>query len=202
MKSIIFYLPGVNSEKPAGTTIKFTVPTLPAYAIEYSELTQNSLGCSTEDDEYEIAGDQIIWKNSGGAYPGDAFRFIIHYHGIRDFSLLFPSVADPSLRERLGEFYREQEINFNDASWLSFILMCGAIFEGVLFSKIGRDDSFKKLIESAHQSNFIDLDTKKIMHSVRGYRNLVHAHKHTESYVLRKDAMDVKTTLDKLIRAT
>lgn len=127
-------------------------------------------------------------------------KLVIHYHGIRDYKLLFPFIVDTSLQERLGNFYREAEISFENSAWLSFMLMCGAIFEGMLFAKLGQGITFYSLINAARQINLIDADEESIMTQVRLYRNLVHAKKHSEPYVSRVYAMDARTTLDKLIK--
>lgn len=81
------------------------------------------------------------------------------------------------------------------------MLMCGAIFEGILFAKLRQNKSFNDLISAASHTGLIDAHTESIMNTVRGYRNLVHANKHTDPYVSRIDAMDTRITLDKLIKA-
>lgn len=81
-------------------------------------------------------------------------------------------------------------------------LMCGAIFEGMLFAKLEQPNNskFHQLITSARQNNLINIDTESKMNKVRVYRNLVHASRHSDPYVSRVDAMDIRTTLDKLIK--
>jgi len=177
---------------------EFTIPTLPAFAIEYFTLQFGDLSCFPSKEE-SIQNDKLTVCPE---YNLDNFdsKLVIHYHGIRDYKLLFPFVDNTSLQERLGNFYREAEITFENASWLSFILLCGAIFEGILFSKLGQNKSFNELISTASQQDLIDTHTESVMNIVRRYRNLVHANKHTEPYVSRADAMDTRITLDKLIK--
>ncbi len=43
---------------------------------------------------------------------------VIHYHGLKDYSLLFPWVNNNDLRKRLGEYYKEAELNFDSGAWL------------------------------------------------------------------------------------
>ncbi|MBW4443943.1 MAG: hypothetical protein KME10_22495 [Plectolyngbya sp. WJT66-NPBG17] len=178
---------------------EFTIPTLSAFAIEYFTLQFGALSCFPDKEDL-IQNDKLTVQ-PGYSLDGMDCKLVIHYHGIRDYKLLFPFVTNSSLQERLGDFYREAEIAFENASWLSFMLMCGAVFEGILFAKLGQNKSFKDLITAAKQQGVIDTHTESIMTTVRGYRNLVHANRHTELYVSRIDAMDTRITLDKLIKA-
>lgn len=205
MKSTIFELDITAStcvyENPSNSIhiYEFTIPILPAFAVEYFTLQFGSLSCFP-DKQDSIQKDKLTVFTGYSLDELDS-KLVIHYHGIRDYNLLFPFVANSSLKERLGNFYREAEITFENASWLSFMLMCGAIFEGILFAKLGQDKSFNNLIRAASHKGLIDAHTESIMNTVRGYRNLVHANKHTDPYVSRMDAMDTRITLDKLIKA-
>lgn len=182
----------------------FTISTLPAYAIEYSDFLINGLGGHKEGDLvkeesiYEIRGNEILCKVADVSYD-DALRLVVFYHGIRDYRLLFPSVADIGLVERLALFYEEAEKNFESGAWLSYALMCGAIYEGLLFNKLGKNMKFQILIAEA-LDNHIDKRTADIMERARNFRNLVHANRFSEAYVSRVDAMDMRTTMDKLIK--
>jgi hypothetical protein len=121
----------------------FVVPTLAAYATEYSELTPPrdvSAGFIqlSEGNDYWIAGEKVFLFNPltspfltlNNALRGS--RLVIHYHGIRDHELLFPQISDHALRKRLGEFYEEAERAFDSSAWLSFSLMAAAVYEGLL----------------------------------------------------------------------
>ena len=179
---------------------ELTISTLPAFAIEYFTFQFGVLS-SFPDVNDSLDNDKLtIYTES--ELTGLDSKLVIHYHGIRDYKLLFPFIADLSLQERLGNFYREAETSFDNAAWLSFMLMCGAIFEGMLFAKLGQPNGskFHQLITNARQDSLIDIDTESIMNKVRGYRNLVHANRHSDLYVSRVDAMDTRTTLDKLIK--
>ena len=205
MKSTIFDLdttaPTCVHKNPSDSIhlYEFTIPTLPAFAIEYFTLQFGALSCFPGKED-SIQNDKLT-VCPGYDLEGFDSKLVVHYHGIRDYKLLFPFVVDPSLQERLGNFYREAEITFENASWLSFMLMCGAIFEGILFAKLKQNKSFNDLISAASQQGLIDTHTKSIMTIVRCYRNLVHANRHTEPYVSRIDAMDTRITLDRLIKA-
>lgn len=179
---------------------ELTISILPAFAIEYFTFQFGVLS-SFPDVNDSLDNDKLtIYTES--ELTGLDSKLVIHYHGIRDYKLLFPFIADPSLQERLGNFYREAETSFDNAAWLSFMLMCGAIFEGMLFAKLGQTNgsTFYQLITTAKHNNIIDINTESIMNKVRDYRNLIHANKHSDSYVSRVDAMDTRTTLDKLIK--
>ena len=106
------------------------------------------------------------------------------------------------MRVRLGEFYREAELNFDGGAWLSFALMCGAIFEGILYAKLEINKGFKELIKAAFTDSKITSQTRDIMDMVREYRNLVHSNKYKDPYITRANALDIRTTLDKLIKKT
>jgi hypothetical protein len=78
-------------------------------------------------------------------------KIVIFYHGIRDYGLLFPSITPLTLQARMGEFYREAEIAFDAAAWLTFMLMCGALFEGILFHKMGANKNWRHLLNPQSQ---------------------------------------------------
>ena len=205
MKSTIFNLNVTAStcvhKNPSDNVhiYEFTIPILPAFAVEYFTLQFGAISCFP-DEQDSIQNDKLTVVPGYSLDELDS-KLVIHYHGIRDYTLLFPFVTNNSLQERLGNFYREAEITFENASWLSFMLMCGAIFEGILFAKLGQNKSFNDLIRDASHQGLIDTHTVSIMDKVRGYRNLVHANKHTDQYVSRMDSMDTRITLDKLIKA-
>jgi hypothetical protein len=183
----------VRSGKPV---IVFRVLTLPAYAIEHSDLFINGLG---SNDVYEISGNEVLCEDS--ELIAESFlRLVIYYHGIRDYRLLFPSIIDLALVERLGNFYEEAEKNFTNGAWLSYALMCGAIYEGLLFSNLGVNQSFAELTRNALAGGLIDAATADVMDKSRNFRNLVHANRFNDIYVSRADAMDMRTTIDKLIK--
>ncbi len=181
--------------------VVFKVPTLPAYAIEHSDFSINGLGSNKEGDEYVITGDEVL-REAADVAATDSLRLLIYYHGIRDYRLLFPSIADLALVERLAKFYEEAEKNFDNGSWLSYVLMCGAIYEGLLFAKLNVNKNFAALISDAQASDLIDIDieTVNVIDRARNFRNLVHANRYHEVYVSRADATDMRTTIDKLIK--
>ncbi len=209
MKSTVFELtyPKNVPDQANETDVKFHIPILKAYAIEYSEFSFrggfNDHKESIEGKGYELVEDGLIWRDSFyPSFPGmDYYRLIIHYHGIRDYEALFPNVKNNSLRTRLSKFYEEAESNFDNAAWLSYALMCGALYEGLLFSHLDADLKFKSLIEEAHKQKMIDSKTESIMQATREIRNLVHASRCVEPYVTRAQAMDMRTTMDRLIQA-
>jgi hypothetical protein len=127
---------------------------------------------------------------------------LVHYHGIRDFGLLFPQIAEPTLRKRLGEFYEEAEKVFEVAAWLSFALNAAAIYEGLLGWRLGRKEgTLDELTEEAFQRQLIDEGERSTINAARKARNLVHASQHHRPFVSRVDAMDMRMVMDRLVRA-
>lgn len=180
---------------------EFDIPILDAFAVEHFQV-QFLL------DNGRLCIGKSTLRNRCLTIEGPALArmaeyeitLTVHFHGIRDYSLLFPWVSEAKLRSRLGDFYREADAAFDSASWLSFSLMCGALFEGILYARTNTNDSFSNLIATAESSGDIDSDTAQIMHKVRGYRNLVHANRYNTAFVTRADAMDTRTVLDRLLR--
>jgi hypothetical protein len=182
-------------------TYKFTIPLLPAYAIEYFTIQIGALSTLPELDVDRIE-DRYFFLTCDYELGDMSCFLVIHYHGIRDYALLFPTVSPIELQNRLGDFYREAEANFDSGAWLSFLLMCGALFEGFLYASTSKKgvNTFEELIDNAFDEDRIDLTTKDTMHSVRKFRNLVHAKLFQKQYVTRANAMDTRIVLDRLLR--
>lgn len=211
MKSTVFELkfPSVPLGWKAETGVKFPIPTLKAYAIEYAEFTckggLNEHKEMIQGEDFELVEDGLFWHHPFTPMftRSDYYRLVIHYHGIKDYSLLFPHVGNKELQERLGHFYEEAELSLDSGAWLAFSLMCGAVYEGLLFHYFGqRETKFEKLIDAAHAEGVINDATAKIMHSTRQLRNLVHASRSDTEYVRRAQAMEMRTVLDRLIKDT
>jgi hypothetical protein len=172
------------------------IPTINAYSIEYitailsGKILELSVDCVKE---------KCIEIFSRINLNEVEIKLQIYYHGIREFELLFPSVNNQKLRIRLGEFYKESELAFDNGAWLSFVLMSGSIFEGVLYSLINKNETFQKLIDQALSNGLITTYESNIMHKVRNFRNLVHSSRYDEPFVPRADAMDVKRLLEDFI---
>ena len=107
---------------------------------------------------------------------------------------------DSSLAKRLGEFYEKSEKAFENGAWLSYALLCGGIFEGLLLDKKVAGNIFYDKIEEAEKQLIINDLQKQIMHTARKARNILHANKYNDPYIIRKDAMDIRTTMDVLIK--
>lgn len=179
----------------------FEVPLAPAYAIEYFTLHVGSLSAYPSERD-SLIGNKLTLSLSYELDDEDSCYVTIFYHAIRDYKLLFPNVSIPDLQERLGCFYMEAEKSFDSALWLSFALMCGALFEGILFHKLGCvNKSFNDLTVLAKSSRVIDLKTADTIDEVRKFRNLVHSNRYNSRYVTRTEAMDIRVVLDKLIRS-
>lgn len=206
MKSTTFFIdPSTGSYNSNNNRVDFVIDTLPAYAIEYSILVINGVNYH---DGFSIVSNTVHWEGLFRIEPGgvggthDTVILNIYYHGIRDYGLLFPKINDTDSRsaDRLGRYYEEAERCFDGHAWLSFAVMCGAIFEGILYAKYRTRENFSHLIEKAEREGDIDSNTAAIMHRARKFRNQVHAPRDTEAYIERKDAMDMRTTLDKLLK--
>jgi hypothetical protein len=188
------------------------IPSLSAYAIEYSELFgPPSLDAGhieyVEGRDFYVEKGCVVLAVSLNAPPihgalEDAdIRFSVHYHGIRDFGLLFPQVAEDTLRRRLGNFYEEAERVFDVAAWLSFALNAAAIYEGLLGWRLGRArGTLEKFTEEALELGVIDETARCTIDVARHARNLVHASHHKKPFISRTDAMDMRMVMDKLIR--
>lgn len=175
----------------------FRVPTLDAYAISSVVVHLGALSVPAPLDW--ISGDTVTVTTEYDLHNIEC-HLTISYIGIRDYALLFPAVVSSTLKTRLGEFYSEMEVAFENSAWLSFILMTSAVIEGILFSKIGQDDTFEVLINKAHKKLLVSDSDKSLLHVMREYRNLVHAGRHAQPYVLRQHAMDSRVLVERLVR--
>lgn len=186
---------------------RITIPTLSAYAVEFSEFTPTphlDTGRTSlyQDTDYQIAGDNVIFKNSfQSAFGGlESCRLVIHYHGIRDYGLLFPQIDDPALQERLGRLYGEADVAFDNCAWLSFALMAAAVYEGLLGWRLQKPkDHFHALIRCSEKLGVVSPHDAKILNDARANRNLVHPSRCTEGWITCTSAMDMRTVMDKLI---
>ena len=81
------------------------------------------------------------------------------------------------------------------------MLMCGAIFEGLLHDRIGSDSifNFNKLIKNAESKGLISNTEMKLFNRIRTYRNIVHLGNADNYYVERIDVMDTRKALDEII---
>lgn len=209
MKSTVFELkfPPNAPDRYKESDVKFSIPTLRAYAIEYSEFTFkggfNEHKELVEGQGYTLVDDGLIWH--GFFEPKllgmDYYRLVIHYHGIKDYALLFPHIQNLPLQQRLGSFYEESEISFDNGAWLAFALMCGAIYEGMLFDHGGgQERTFSELIALGKRESVLDEFSEGIMNRTRELRNLVHPGLAEKPFVTRAEAMNMRTVLDRLIK--
>lgn len=192
---------GCNSNSPFTWEIK--IPLLPAFSVEYLSIKVDAVSALLSGEE-SIDGNKLIVDSKFELFSSiKSIPVEIHYHGIKDYSALFPNVNDSILRERLGVFYEEAEKNFEQGAWLSFTLMCGAVFEGLLHAKLNpgyTGNTFSDMISYAYRNGIINNKQRDIMNNVRNSRNLVHANKIREPYISRKNAMEIRITLDMLIK--
>lgn len=190
-------------------TAKYLVPTLPAFAIEYAVLKTPQYYFEshprelTEGRGFHIEGDIVVLHS----YTPNIFEedtspiLLVHYHGIRDYRLLFPAVSTPERKQSLANYYEEADKCFEAAAWLAFMLMCGAVFEGLLFDRIGSASThkFNDLIRKAHSTSMITADEAALFDTVRQYRNIVHLNQADKASVSRADVMDTRKILDVIV---
>jgi hypothetical protein len=211
MKSTVFELkfpdPTPNWMATKEKDVIFPIPTLKAYAIEYSEFTLkggfNEHKEMIERRDYDLLEDGLIWHTSfAPMHPSmNYYRLVIHYYGIKDYSLLFPHVSNPTLQQRLGEFYEEAEASLDSGTWLAFALMCGAVYEGLLYHHFGeKNEKFDVLIKNGQEAKILDTATVNTLRTAQELRNLVHANKADKQFVTRVQALEMRTVLDRMIK--
>lgn len=199
MKSISFII--TKKTVPIDGLQIFVVPILPAYAIEYAKLNVNGQGVLL--DASQIDDDKVIWDVGKSYTIGNDWEVAleIFHHGIRDYSLLFPQITvNVELAKRLGNFYEEAEKNFDNQAWLSYALMCGGIFEGLLTSKGCSQKNFSEKIRYARSNSIINTKQEEVINIARGARNKIHADRYKDPYLLRKEALDIRITMDQIIK--
>ena len=198
-----FRLDTSNAQFPT-KTLTCTIKTLAAYAIDNYHLLINGLYNDVSNIDVIVSGTQVlITDNFGYDFSlSDKVEFVIYYIGIRDYELLFPQIkANEAPRAaRLAKFYHEADECFESGAWLSFMLMSGAIFEHLLYFKIGPSHTtLSKLATTARNAHLISNEEFSIIESTRKARNAIHCNKLTEQYIDKKAAFDAKILIDKLI---
>jgi hypothetical protein len=209
MKTTVFKLIDPSSERvepifgPLDTV--YRIPTLPAYSI-----IDHSFD-STEYSPYETGGHRAIYRLQDDCLHIEGVkneffhkgidRFVIHYAGIRDYSLLFPHIEDQSSRSRLGRYAEEAEVSFESGAWLSFMMMAGAVIEGLLDECTPSSaNTFDKMIKKAEVESTLSEKDALLCHKVKYARNLIHLRRHGEAYIDRSLAMDTYVFYDELIK--
>ncbi|HEY5601704.1 MAG TPA: hypothetical protein VIM41_01195 [Gammaproteobacteria bacterium] len=78
---------------------------------------------------------------------------------------MFPAVSTPERKESLANYYEEAEKCFDAGAWLSFMLMCGAVFEGLLYDQIGNatTNKFFDLIPKAESIGLLSFCRGRII---------------------------------------
>ncbi len=190
-------------------TARYFAPTLPAYAVEYAELiVPPDLDGMRDtrlfiDQGFELKNNEVHWHSYRQKLFGHHEPIlIVHYHGIRDYKLLFPAISSSERIQRLANYYEEADKCFDAGAWLSFMLMCGAVFEGLLFDCIGSDNlqKFAPLISKAAEEDLITSTEQSLISKVRSYRNMVHLDNREGNYVSRADVMDTRKVLDSIVQ--
>lgn len=222
MKTLIFELKPEYFEEIEGN-FYYELEALAAFGISYSFINISGIMCD-ETEHFEIIneGKTIKFEDWIKKYLDGTIRLYIYYFCIKDYSALFPKIkkVDQELATRLGDFYREAEISFTNECWLTYVLMCAAIYEGILYFEL--EDKFDtiirryklktirnkrnkiiidfiNLIRYAEETAYLTNEEAKVIHFTRECRNLVHANNYEEEYITRKKAVEIMVTMDKLI---
>ncbi|MBB3060101.1 hypothetical protein [Microbulbifer rhizosphaerae] len=186
-----------------GSETIFKIPTLPAYAIHHSNIEMDpcifTASEVTQKISHEIQNCMVTVRGYYDLYSPASGFLTIYHAGIKDYSLLFPHIKSESLRQRLGQFAQEAESALSSQSWMSYVLMVGAVLEGLLFNQFG-DKSFAVLIRDAIDRNLIDNQEAALFQEVRATRNRVHAAKHMEPFSNRKIAMELNVIYERLLK--
>ncbi|TXR94743.1 DUF4145 domain-containing protein [Bacillus sp. SH7-1] len=216
MKSISFEIPKkfINSisAKPGSEYPYYwhiNIPLLPAFSVTHFSIQVDAqVTFSTRNDR--IQGDYLIVESESSSRvlnsilrENENVIVVLYYHGIREYSLLFPWITDIALRDRIGLFYEEADKSFETESWLSLALMCGGVFEGMLYGLLQpstNNHTFSKMLNLAKESGILTNNQFAIMDRIRELRNLVHGNKYNSSYISRREAMDIRATLDQIIK--
>jgi hypothetical protein len=185
-----------------GNDILYHIPIIDAFGIVsytyYSGIISNG-----EEGNIIIKDKKLVLVNYAEYYKHIAeFSILtISYCAIRDYSLLFPSILkeNKKLAQRLGKYYYEAEKAFEGESWLTYSLMCAAIYEGLLYFKITERVDFIQKINGAFNRSMINEKERNLMHIARQKRNLVHPNNYNQEYVLRSEAVDMRTAMDDII---
>lgn len=183
----------------------YTIPTLPAYAILTTSLEYHDPGRFDEfgngmSPRHSVDNDSVIIHNVSGLpdMNSDGNRLIVHYAGIRDYSLLFPHINNPEKQMRLGQFADEADRAFESSAWMSFVIMSSAVVEGLLSEYF--KGKFMALIQQAEAENLISTSEAESLQTVRLVRNQFHTNKYSGAFADRTLAMDVFTLYDRLLK--
>lgn len=206
-------VPHIVPYTESGHIAGFRVPTLSAYAIEHAELVlppHVDVGHveQVEGKDFVIDGDLVRLKAPccdpflREGVPDSRVRLCIHYHDIRDYELLFPQVTDQTLRKGLALFYEESRLAFEARAWLSFAVMAAAVYEGLLRCRFSKPKGMLlELSRLAHEHKLITDAELHLLDAARRARNLVHLSTQTAGSISRTQALDIRTSLDRLVRA-
>jgi len=183
----------------------YKVPTLAAYSIIDHSLDSEGYSPYESADHrpsYGLEADTIrVQGVKNSLFRTEHDRLVIHYAGIRDYSLLFPHIKEESSQERLGQYAEEADASFETGAWLSFMMMAGAVIEGLLDNCTPASaDSFNKMIIKARQREILSEEDETLCHKVKEARNLIHLRKSHLAYVDRTLAMDTYVFYDALIK--
>ncbi|MDU4324563.1 MAG: hypothetical protein E7I48_04025 [Clostridium celatum] len=193
--------------------LEMELPILNAFGINHAQFISGAMTWISDDNmvindgKIKLAVGDIELTNlsneDNNCIINSKSTLNIFYTGIKDYAFLFPRINNHKnkLAERLGRYYYESEYAYDNELWLSFVLMCGAIFEGLIYHELNypQDNGLNIMTIQAVKNGIITEEESIIINSARKARNLIHANRFDQKYYSRKDAVDMKNLLDKLI---
>ena len=200
------YRSKLNDSGYEESLVEFKVATLPAYSFTNHSIdgvNMNVDGITTPISS-AIVNDRVIIpgvnKLINMLRPSTPVLTVYHF-GIKDYSLLFPEIMDSALKTRVGLFMEEADKTFEQEAWLSFVVMAGSVFEGVLSNLIADYGStFGTLVNKVSELKILDEYEISILKDAVKFRNHVHAGKFKEETAARQDAMNIRVQLDQFIK--
>jgi len=210
MKSSLFVLDKIlhiPDQFDKDRVARFHMPLLPAFAIEYAELRVPGFIDTPEEHlllgkGFDINGDEVLTPHYKDTFFNTPPQMIIHYHAIRDYQLLFPGLHNQDYKPKLALMYEEAEKNFESGAWLSFVLMCGSVIEGLLFDSVGKNGlGLCELTKRAYKRSYIDSHQKEVIDHLKDMRNFIHTDDEKTHYVKRAEAIDSHKVLNDLIKS-
>jgi hypothetical protein len=217
MRTALFELvdPTIKRSDPQFDRVNelYIVPTLPAYAIVSYNLQYRSSFFEPMHPEHEIVSDSVRIRSVPAWFPTETRQatLSVQYAGIRDHSLLFPSVERADLRKRLGEFAEEAETAYENGSWMSFTVMAISAIEGLLCDTFGQavkkwekrkttHGELARVMSFAIEEGALDPHEGALLSEARRVRNRIHAGRFYEPLACRSSATDMYVLYDRLLK--
>lgn len=149
---------------------------------------------------YQLQGSNVIVASHVYDHIQKPSGTLTVYHaGIRDYRLLFPHIDNLELVARLADFAEEADKAFESQAWFSYVVMAGAVVEGLLWYHF-KKPNFNWMINLARKNELLSASEVDLVNEVREARNLIHAEKFQTVIPGRQLALDISVTYDRLIK--